>query len=278
MKKILASLLVSLALAGIVLSCAVPFDMTKNLKGETLTFTDADGMETIFVFSADGKTGTFEMKVSSYDYATQALATADVYSTKTLVQVFGMKGTFTYDENTRDAVVTLTEQYGPTGTDPYVQAYQPMLTIAKLGDPDLTAVSMTINAKLLFTQDYYYGFSMGEGYGLYTGSGPYVSTQKMSTSMTSGGVISTSEETTTTTLTISATEIKNFTTITMVTKTGTAEAVTDTEMYNYTYRVSKYFELGSTDEGKSFSDIWKEGKIVTFLVDQTREEQIEAVS
>ncbi len=264
MKRILTLLIVALTLAAITISCAVPFDMTKNLKNQIITYSGGNNSEAIYAFNATGTAGTFEYKSFTYMWETQALATAALYSTKAWVQTGGNKGTFTYNLSTHEITQTRTEVYSNRANGvavPYAYSYKTYA--AAYGGSGYT-ISVTQN--VLFTQD---ALAM-----VFVGEGPFVYTYKYSETSTEPGNEYTYTDTQTTRYAISATGIDLAETEVEVLAEGAAAAETTTTISNITFAVSDVYRQGSTDVKESFSDIWKNGNKATFRANQTKKETI----
>lgn len=265
--------------------CGMPVFTSTNLADRTITYYTLvlgasnpyvpNGHDTTsFLFDSTGRAGTFEEKAYTFDYATQADVTADVYANTTWFQDAGFKGDFTYAPDLSTLTMTVGQVYTYTaGASPMTNgkyaaadyAYEDIATA--YGTPDAV---FKISANEILTVDSLLqviprgaAASTWEGnasctYGAMAGGFPF---QQAATIVQTVSITDSAISVTTTT-------------VSLMTISGTTTKTTTIDQNDYA--VINYFLIGQSDTpGESFANVWKYGNKVSFQLNRTYSAHIE---
>ncbi len=283
MKKALKySLLGLVALAALLVIMGCPPGVTveiKTLKGETIGYiTSGNGLDYYqYVFNDDGTGGTWETGSYSFGFPTESAATSGNYTDQDWYMTDGSRGSFTYDSETEMVTATTDERYFPKDgetfpfyTDEYAwdSITREELGFAAAAAGDTYSETMVMPAFFNFDHPYLIGFNRVTEDG-----NDWAYTAQTTEATTSGGTTETVVEDQTLTYTITEDQIiRNETTVTTTTIGGTTD--TETQTYIRTYTITNFFLVGAETGDKPFDQVWKKGNEVSFLLEQTKYENI----
>ncbi len=267
MRKAIGIFLCALTAMTVALSCTQPYDMTSVLGGKTLTYSwGPEGTET-YVFAKNGKSGTYSRAYFDYQYP-DATSEGD-YTKKEWVQTSGQRGTFTYNPDTHERILSATHRYARTpGATTYYRAdykeYE-ILAYAKLNNPDTSAVAWTETRNVLFNQDVCESiYTVGV-------ANEWTHTNTFSQVKTVGSDIYTYTDLWTERYTIAADAIKYIGSSDRSNLENSVKTNEEHDTSEKSYTVYAIYEVGDTKEGQTFAELWKKDKIVTFIENQTNE-------
>lgn len=255
MKKFLLSLLTLIIVSSIFFACSVPWDMGDNLDNleEVVfmdSFEDSNGYDKTTLNFEDY---TFISEIYKYGFANAEAETSGKYTDKSWYMDEGSKGSFTYNNDSRLLIMTVTSEYRlKTDAETSYEADYEWHIITD--DDDNTVKTVSLNA--LLTQD---GMKMTF---VNSEEEDWISNQTIT-------YVDGATETYQKTLSISGTEFTETLTMTNTEKNAAASEIghyTET----YTYDVNNFFLSGEETGDKEFSEVWKEGNAVTFMLERTK--------
>jgi len=264
----------------------------RELKNETFTYTtDALGSYVRYTFDGTGMAGTYEKTRNAYGYATEEDAATGTYAAQSYFPVEGTRGTFTYDPDSYDMSLTITERYElRAGADTgYAADYHWNTLLESEQEHNGSSISScALNIDLYFVpnsdvpgvsdaQFFSNTFNVpafNEELLIFADGKPTFKFARTKT-IVDNGITTIYSVNIEQIMTISAATIELLKTEINTVKVGSAAASTQTTRTEETYRVENYYIHGKTTGTLDFSAVWKDGNTITFLTERVNAEIVQ---
>ena len=251
----------------------------RDLRGETIVYMlNGNGKDYYsFEFDDEGTGGNFEEVRYTFDFPDQEGYNSGNYTDKEWFMYDGSRGMFTYDPETHIVEINFTESYtekegasSPYFAEDYNWVSYKTAALGYHAPPDDKA-SSSVETYMSFNNDsplIYPIVRQGEE------SNVWKYWQKSETVKEVAGVKTVEVGEKFTIFTITEDQFLHDNSQIEETRVDGVVTSIETDRYVETFTVNGFFIKGEETTGKEFADVWKEGNTVTFLLEQTKYEDI----